>query len=209
MLKNKYIVVGLLILTVGLIYFYLRKNKMGTLADLTRNILPNVDGFRYFKLSEFDATASYPIDAGKEIYQNAIGKNKLKDSGKNTMKLVVVKMLDDAREIIENEWNAKKTPAEKIVLTIESGVRTQHYNDSLPNSVKNSAHVTGYAVDLIFKGYTTEQQTVMLEALKRVGFNRFGMGVNTVHVDADPTKPKNAVWHYSGNTIKINPLKLK
>lgn len=164
-------------------------------------------GFRYFNYNEFDSTAKFPEDSGKSTY-NKDGKQKLTNSGKENMKKSFVKKLDDARHIVEEEWNKVKPASERIVFEIESGYRTQHFNDSLANSVSNSAHIQGHAADIVIGGYTTEQQKVILEALKRVGINRFGMARTTVHVDDDPSKNPNRVWYYFSDSIKIDPLKL-
>lgn len=201
-MKNKIFLI-LIILVIVVIIFRKYFNQMA--IPFLKPIQEKT--FKYFTWDEFDATAKMPEDKGKDIYVNSQGKQKLTGSGKKYMKAITVKMLDDARHIIEKEWNEVKPASERIVFEIESGVRTQHYNDSLNNSVKDSAHITGYASDIVFRGYSDEQHRVMLDALRRVGFDRFGLG-GAVHVDNDPTKPKNTVWYYANNPVKTNPLTL-
>lgn len=75
-----------------------------------------------------------------------------------------------------------------IPFIITSGLRSQDENDALPTAVKNSAHLTGEAVDL---SYTNSgQRFLILKGLYAVGFKRIGMGSTYIHADISTTLPE-------------------
>ena len=77
---------------------------------------------------------------------------------------------------------------------INSGLRTKKENDALQGSVSDSAHLSGLAVDLHCI-YSDRRFKMVTTALK-YGVNRIGIGKTFVHLDIDPTKPKNVMWTY-------------
>lgn len=79
-------------------------------------------------------------------------------------------------------------------ITITSGVRCQKYNDTLKDSVSDSAHVKGLAVDIGVSsgGDRFEIVTQML----KLGFSRFGVANGFIHVDMDTSKPQSVIWKY-------------
>jgi hypothetical protein len=79
-----------------------------------------------------------------------------------------------------------------IPFKINSWCRCQTYNDSLPNSVPDSEHIDGRAVDI--RTTTTTRQTILF-ALRWAGFKRIGKGVGFLHVDISETKPQ-VEWTY-------------
>ncbi len=81
-----------------------------------------------------------------------------------------------------------------IRFIIKSGIRTQIYNDSLKNSVKNSAHIKGLAVDI--SCVNDNDFIIIIKALAEAGFKRIGIGKNFIHVDYDLAKPYPVVWAY-------------
>jgi uncharacterized protein YcbK (DUF882 family) len=81
-----------------------------------------------------------------------------------------------------------------IPFIITSGYRSQVYNDSLAESVPNSAHTKGLACDIALR--SDEDRRKIVHALVAVGFSRFGLGNSYVHVDDDTSKPTPAVWTY-------------
>lgn len=107
-----------------------------------------------------------------------------KGSG-SKMQQSTLQMLDKARE------------AAGVPFHINSGFRTQTYNDKLKDSVKNSAHLTGHAADIAVTDTTRKR---ILKALYAQGFRRFGIGSRYVHVDNDSTKNQ-AVWGYKGQSM--------
>lgn len=82
-----------------------------------------------------------------------------------------------------------------IPFVITSGYRTKFHNDSLPNSVPDSAHTKGYAVDIAIKG--SLQRYTILQALLRAGFSRIGIAKTFIHVDSDPDKSPQVIWTYN------------
>ncbi len=88
-----------------------------------------------------------------------------------------------------------------FALTINSGYRTQAWNDMLDNSVPNSAHLSGLAVDIhitasrprdrFFEGIYTlhDENGVRL-------FRRIGLARTFVHLDVDMSKPSEVFYLY-------------
>lgn len=78
----------------------------------------------------------------------------------------------------------------RVKFIINSWCRCQTYNDSLPDSVPDSAHVKGLAVDISAK---LNKQTI-LDSLRLAGFRRIGIGKGFLHVDiADRSQVE---WKY-------------
>lgn len=137
---------------------------------------------QYFKISEFDS----PDAPG---------------SGQK-MRVSTLMMLDAARGY------------SGIPYRVNSGVRTPEHNSELKESgsVKNSAHVKGYAADIDFKYNDLETAKKIAAGLVKAGFKRFGI-YNTptssfIHADNDPTKKSPAVWTAKGQKIPFNPFKV-
>ena len=192
-MKKTIIILSIITSTVLIVIYLFR--KYGFMNKLTKR-------FKYFDLKEFDSRA-LASDLGDKYTKN--GKLYLVDSGKDNMDMTFVKKLDNARNIIEKEWN-KNNPDNRIIFRINSGYRTQVYNDTLSGSVTNSSHITGLASDVSLSGYTDEQIKIILNALVRVGLNRFGMGKTYVHVDNDKSKTNPTVWNYGIGSISIDPF---
>ena len=93
----------------------------------------------------------------------------------------LVEMLDTARGLAG------------LPFIISSGKRTKAQNEKA-GGVEDSAHLQGYAVDLVFK--TSDARWKMINSLFKAGFTRIGIGENFIHVDNDPSKPKQLIWHY-------------
>jgi zinc D-Ala-D-Ala carboxypeptidase len=83
-----------------------------------------------------------------------------------------------------------------IPFIITSGLRTPEKNQSLPNAVSDSSHLTGHAVDLAV-GESSIRYRV-LTSLLAVGFNRIGIYEKHLHVDDDATKDPNVIWYVQG-----------
>lgn len=83
-----------------------------------------------------------------------------------------------------------------IPFIITCGLRTQEQNDSLPESVKDSAHLTGNAVDLACAESTI--RFAMLRGLILAGFTRIGIYSAHIHADNSPKLPPNVCWYSSG-----------
>lgn len=79
-------------------------------------------------------------------------------------------------------------------IVITSGLRTAEYNSTLEDSVSNSAHLKGLAVDLLCTDSTRRDK--MIKVSYELGFTRRGIGKNYIHLDIDDTKPQNVTWVY-------------
>lgn len=83
-----------------------------------------------------------------------------------------------------------------VPYVITRGFSTPEQNAALPEAVPDSAHLTGYAVDLACSDSQTRY--AILAGLLAAGFNRIGIYSAHLHADDDPTKPPNVVWYVSG-----------
>lgn len=180
-------------LVLAVVVFFIYRKYLFSNNFINKVILGQDMEYRYFILDEFDSVASkIDKEAGvKTYYRN--GKDYIVDSGKDNMQKSTVKMLDDARHIIEVENNQAGKPS--IYFNINSGYRTDGRNAEVGGATK-SAHKRGFAVDIAWGGYSKEQKEIIKEALERVGFNRFGIANGFIHSDNDLTLPNPAMWSY-------------
>lgn len=93
------------------------------------------------------------------------------------------------RTLLDMLENARKLACVKFI--INSWCRCQAYNDSLPNSVPDSAHIKGLAVDISAK----LNKQIILKSLRKAGFKRIGIAKTFIHVDVDMDKPQKE-WTY-------------
>ena len=98
------------------------------------------------------------------------------------MQFDTVRLLDELRRILG-------TP-----LRINSGVRTPGHNAEVAGSKDGSAHIDGWAADITCR--TSRERLRLLRAAMILGFNRIGIGTTFIHLDADPSKPKDVIWLY-------------
>lgn len=80
-----------------------------------------------------------------------------------------------------------------IPFKINSGLRSATKNKDV-GGVSNSAHTRGYAADIACTN-SANRWKIITSALK-VGFKRIGCGETFIHLDCDPTLPKEVIWHY-------------
>ena len=80
-----------------------------------------------------------------------------------------------------------------IPFVITSGYRCPAHNEEVGGS-KTSSHLKGIAVDIAINNPI--QRCKIFLALLSVGFSRFGIGKNFIHVDIDPDKPGCCIWVY-------------
>ncbi len=76
---------------------------------------------------------------------------------------------------------------------INSGSRCTTHN-TLKGGKPTSSHLNGYAVDIAVT--SSRARFAILQSLIFVGFNRFGIGHNFIHVDDDPAKAPDVSWVY-------------
>ncbi len=70
-------------------------------------------------------------------------------------------------------------------ITISSGVRCQKHNDSLKNSVKNSRHVQGKAMDFCVQGFSSASVLDYVQSLVRAGELRYAYAIDGSYVHMD------------------------
>lgn len=178
-------VIIILIVAMGcvLYLFYIDRKGEKVKEESDKNT-PN-DRWPNFKFSEFDspAIASQVLDANLDTYQRGT-RFYLAGTGEQNMDHAFLDMLQDAR-----------TRA-AVPFKINSGYRTQVYNDSLRDSVPDSAHIKGHAADI---ATTSENQFQIAQALANAGFRRLGFARNYIHADNDPDKIA-TTWNYRGAT---------
>lgn len=92
-----------------------------------------------------------------------------------------LEMLDNARHLAG------------IPFIINSGFRTPSANQDC-KGLPNSSHLDGYAADI--RCVTSRDRAWIIGALLEAGFTRIGIGETFIHVDNDPTKPEEVMWHY-------------
>ena len=93
------------------------------------------------------------------------------------------------RELLEKLEKARMIAC--VPLIIDSWCRCKTYNATLKNSVPDSAHLKGEAVDIrAIKNYS-----IIYRSLKKAGFIRIGKGKNFIHCDIDKDKPQ-VEWRY-------------
>ena len=83
-----------------------------------------------------------------------------------------------------------------VPFIITCGFRTPAQNAALSESVSDSAHLTGHAVDLACSDDPTRY--AMLQGLLAAGFTRIGIYSAHLHADNDSTKPPNVIWYVQG-----------
>lgn len=79
---------------------------------------------------------------------------------------------------------------------ITCGLRTPEQNAALPESVKDSAHLTGNAVDLACNDSVL--RFAMLRGLIGAGFTRIGVYEAHIHADNSLTLPQKVCWYVKG-----------
>lgn len=80
-----------------------------------------------------------------------------------------------------------------IPIVINSAYRTKAYEKS-KGRPGTSTHCLGKAVDIRCNSNANRYKIV--SAAMRLGLCRVGIGRTFVHVDIDPTKSQNVIWHY-------------
>lgn len=83
-----------------------------------------------------------------------------------------------------------------VPFIITCGLRTPDQNSALAESVSDSAHLTGHAVDLACSDSPTRY--ALISGLLDAGFTRIGVYSAHLHADNDTTKPPKVIWYVSG-----------
>lgn len=106
---------------------------------------------------------------------------------------------DSEVEGLDTELVAKLDLAREqagVPFLITCGLRTLEQNAALAESVSDSAHLTGHAVDLACS--ESGPRFAMVKSLLDVGFTRMGIYSAHLHVDNDATKPQQVIWYAAG-----------
>jgi hypothetical protein len=184
-------------IVLSLIVFFIYREYLFNNNYINKVILSKDMEFKYFTYDEFDSRAgSEDIANGVDTYRRS-GSQYITNSGRENMDGDVIKMFDDARHIVEIEWN-EKNPNNKIYFVVNSGYRSDSRNKEV-GGVEKSAHRNkggqkSKAGDISWKNYNTEQRAVIEEALRRVGFDRIGKYNTFIHADFDRSLPYPANW---------------
>lgn len=80
-----------------------------------------------------------------------------------------------------------------IPFVLNSAFRCAAHNAEVGGS-ETSSHLAGVAVDI--RCNDSRSRWIIIDALKKAGFTRIGIGKTFVHVDDDLTKPQNVFWLY-------------
>jgi len=75
---------------------------------------------------------------------------------------------------------------------VNSAVRCISHNKFVSGSV-SSSHLLGFAVDIAVK--SPLQRFKMVQVLMSLGFDRIGIYKDFIHIDIDPFKTQNVIWH--------------
>jgi len=94
-------------------------------------------------------------------------------------------------EFIEKLVQARRMA--NMPFKITSGYRTPEHNKKV-GGVKNSAHTKGLAADI--RTRNGRERYVILNALMKAGFKRFGIAKRFIHVDLDKSKREMTTWLY-------------
>ena len=133
-----------------------------------------------------------PVETKLKYFKNDLSEFDSPDqlgSGLKNMNINFVKRLDQARDLTMG-----------VPFKINSGYRTQEYNDDLKargfHTSPTSSHMKGLAADISTPDARSRYK--ILKALMDLGFSRFGIGELFIHVDASPEneKSQDVCWDY-------------
>lgn len=79
-------------------------------------------------------------------------------------------------------------------LFVNSGCRCEKHNREV-GGAENSSHVKGLAIDIACND--SELRYKIVKWALEFNISRIGIGKTFVHLDVDPDKPANRIWHYS------------
>lgn len=80
-----------------------------------------------------------------------------------------------------------------IPFVLNSAYRSPEWEKS-KGRTGTGAHTAGCAVDI--RCNSSVNRFKIVHACLIAGFTRIGIGKNYIHVDDDPTKPQEVIWHY-------------
>lgn len=83
-----------------------------------------------------------------------------------------------------------------VPFIITCGLRTPSQNAALAESVSDSAHLTGHAIDLACTD--DPSRFAIIQGLLDAGFTRIGIYSAHIHADNDKTKSPKVCWYVAG-----------
>lgn len=193
----KIVVFVILPIVLAVVVFYLHRQYFFNNNFINKTILKKDMEFKYFVWDEFDSRTGSEDKDAKTYYRNGYN-NYIVDSGKEHFNRDTILMLDKARDIIEKEHNSISSNR-NIYFVINSAYRTDSRNKEEGGATKSAHKDKGdkaHAVDIAWSKYNSDERKVIKEALKRVGFTRFGIANTFIHADNDLTLPNPAQWTY-------------
>ena len=81
-----------------------------------------------------------------------------------------------------------------IPFKINSGYRTEYWNDKVIKARIGSSHKLGLAADIDCRG--SRDRALIITALLEVGISRIGIGNTFIHCDVDNKKDQDVFWLY-------------
>lgn len=100
--------------------------------------------------------------------------------------------LQDMKQSTMDKLDAAREMA-GIPFVLNSAYRSSAWEKKHSRS-GDGPHTHRYAVDI--RCHTSQNRMKIVAALLAVGFGRIGIGKAYIHVDDDPTKAQNVIWHY-------------
>tara|TARA_A100001201_G_C4020953_1_gene180570 strand:+ start:381 stop:758 length:378 start_codon:yes stop_codon:yes gene_type:complete len=82
-----------------------------------------------------------------------------------------------------------------IPFTINSGYRTENYNNNVLGARVGSSHCKGLAADI--RAIGSRDRSLIIQALISVGINRIGIANTFIHCDVDKDKDQDVIWLYN------------
>ena len=81
-----------------------------------------------------------------------------------------------------------------VPFKINSGYRTEYWNDKVIKARIGSSHKLGIAADIACRG--SRDRALIITALLEVGITRIGIGKTFIHCDVDNKKDQDVFWLY-------------
>ncbi len=79
-----------------------------------------------------------------------------------------------------------------VPFQITSGYRCEAHNEAI-GGVEGSSHTRGFAADVAAPSSPVRYDIV--RGALAAGFNRIGIYETFIHLDCDPDKPEDVIWH--------------
>lgn len=98
---------------------------------------------------------------------------------------------DDMNQHLTERLDVARSIA-SVSFILTSTIRCKQHNQDV-GGVDASAHLSGFAADI--KATNSHARYRILYGLIKAGFTRIGVYKTFIHVDLDPSKPNEVMWH--------------